>query len=245
MVYNYRDGKKRICDILNTHVDVQDVKYIPNEQEFTFDNSYYGWVTAVFVDIRESTKLFANNDKVTISKIIRSFTSEIIEILRDCSNMREVGIRGDCVYAIYSTPYQYDIDDVVNTAVMVNTAMEMLNTLLSNKDYPNIEVGIGIASAQELVVKAGREHVGINSRVWIGEAVSKAAHLSALGNKNYIEPIVISSVTYDNIIEIWEKRHSEARSWFSAGYSNDCGSYYHGYIINTDFRKWINEGMPL
>lgn len=57
-----------------------------------------------FVDIRESSKLFTDKDKEKVAKIIRSFTSEIIEILREDDNLREIGIRGDCVYAIYTTP---------------------------------------------------------------------------------------------------------------------------------------------
>lgn len=34
----------------------------------------------------------------------KKFYLEVIEILRVDENLREIGIRGDCVYAIYTTP---------------------------------------------------------------------------------------------------------------------------------------------
>ena len=52
-------------------------------------------MSGIFVDIRDSSKLFADENKEKVSKIVRAFSSEIIEILRDDENLREIGIRGD------------------------------------------------------------------------------------------------------------------------------------------------------
>lgn len=244
MSYDYREGKKRIKEILDNNTTVNEKDAVPSDENFTFDNSYYSWVTALFVDIRDSSDLFSNSNKVMVSKIIRSFTSEIIEILRYDNNLREIGIRGDCVYAVFSTPYQSDISNIANYASWINSEIKMLNRLLSNKGYKTIKVGIGISSAQELIIKAGRKNSGINSKVWIGEAVTKASNLSSLGNKNGISPIVFSSLAYSNFIDIWEKENSKARSWFKESYSIDYGIYYHGDIIQVDFNDWIEKGMP-
>lgn len=244
MGYDYKEGKKRIKEILENNTTVNEKDAVPSDENFTFKNSYYSWVTAIFVDIRDSSDLFSNSNKVMVSKIIRSFTSEIIEILRNDANLREIGIRGDCVYGVFSTPYQKDISNTANYASWINSEIKMLNKLLINKGYKTIKVGIGISSAQELIIKAGRENTGINSKVWIGEAVTKASNLSSLGNKNGINPIVLSSLTYTNIIDIWEKENSNARSWFKECYSIDYGTYYHGDIIQVDFNNWIEKGMP-
>ena len=200
MAYDYREGKKRVIEILNNRLEVIEPTGIPNDQEFTFDNGYYCWVTGLFVNIRDSSKLFATSDKVTVSKIIRSFTSEIIEILRENSNNREIGIRGDCVYSIYNSPTKDSIYDIVDLAVYINTYMKMLSKILTQRKIPNISVGIGIATSQELIIKAGRKNSGINSKVWIGKAVTGASNLSSVGNKNDIGPIVISRITYDTVI---------------------------------------------
>ena len=100
MGYDYREGKKRIKEILDNNTTVNETDAVPSDDNFTFENSYYSWVTSIFVDIRDSSDLFANSDKIVVSKIIRSFTSEIIEILRNDNNLREIGIRGD-VYMLF------------------------------------------------------------------------------------------------------------------------------------------------
>ena len=102
--YDYKEGKKRIESILDNELEVVEQDKVPKDEEFTFSNGYYSWVSAIFVDIRDSSSLFAEEDKEKVSKVIRSFTSEVIEILRKDDNLREIGIRGDCVYAIYTTP---------------------------------------------------------------------------------------------------------------------------------------------
>jgi len=241
--YDYVEGKNRIEDILDNVLEVKEQNKIPKDDNFTFSNAYYGWVTGIFIDIRDSTTLFSKDDKEEVSKIIRSFTSEVIEILRGDDNLREIGIRGDCVFAIYTTPIQDDISEITNKAFYINTFMKMLNKLLSNKYFSNIDVGIGIATSKELVVKAGRKNIGINNSVWIGDAVTKASNLSSLGNKDLISSICISSITYDNIIDKLVSNNTIAKSWFTKHYDNKLGTYYDCNIIKSEFDKWISDGM--
>ena len=199
--YDYKAGKKRIKEILNNKLQVIENNKIPNNDNFTFSNAYYGWVTAIFVDIRNSTDLFSKDDKEIVSKMIRSFTSEVIEILRKDDLLREIGIRGDCVYAIYTTATKNSIWECFYQACTVSTYLKMLNKLLEQSAHPTILAGVGIASSNELVVKAGRKDVDINNLVWIGKAVTRAANLSALGNDSKHWPIVLSNTRYVNVVE--------------------------------------------
>jgi hypothetical protein len=223
--YDYKSGKERVDAILNNKLEVIEKK-IPSDSSFTFENGYYGWVTGIFVDIRDSSILFADENRIKVAKIVRSFTSEIIEILRDDDNLREIGIRGDCVYAIFATPNQSDIYELADKTFYINTYLNLLNKLLQKKSYPTIKAGIGMSSAQELVVKAGRKDVGINNKVWIGSAVTKASNLSSLGSKNGISPLVYSSVSYSNFIDtLVEKNGEKAESWFTQGHDYQNGTY--------------------
>lgn len=138
--YDYKEGKKRVEAILDNELEIIEQDKLPAIDKLTFDNAYKSWVSAIFVDIRDSTSLFTEEDKEKVSKIIRSFTSEIIEILRDSDGLREIGIRGDCVYAIYTTPLQSDTYECVDKATYINTYLKMLNNLLALKKYPNISV---------------------------------------------------------------------------------------------------------
>lgn len=201
-------------------------------------------MTGIFVDIRDSSELFADEDKEKVSKVIRSFTSEAIEILRKDENLREIGIRGDCVYAIYTTPSKDDIYELADKTFYINTYMKMLNKLLSKRSLPEINVGIGMSTSQELVVKAGRKDVGINSKVWIGKAVTRASNFSSLGNKKGNPALVYSNCSYINFINKLKKVSGEkAKDWFTYHSDEGDGAYYTANIVKSDFDKWISNGM--
>ena len=248
-IYDYTKGKERIEAILKDDVDVIEQDRLPKESEFTFDNAYESWVTGIFVDIRNSTKLFSQEDKNKVSRLIRAFTSEIIEILRldnqgkPDDNLREIGIRGDCVYAVYTTPLKDDIYEIESKAAYINTFMKMLNKLLDDAGYPTVKVGLGISTAQELVVKAGRRNIGINNLVWIGSAVTKASKFSGLGNKDGMQSLVFSSCSYSNFIDRLKKESPNAESWFTECHDPELGTYYIADIVIDDFRSWIDAGM--
>lgn len=241
--YDYYAGKERIDEILDNHLEVKEGE-IPQDGSFTYDNGYYGWVTAIFVDIRDSSEIFSLDNKEKTSKMIRSFTSEIIEILRLGDQDREIGIRGDCVYAIYNSPKKLDTFDLTKRTFYINTFLKMLNKLLLNKGYQEISAGIGISTAEELVVKAGRKGTGINNKVWIGDAVTKASNLSSLGAKNGIRNIVLSSCTYSNMIDdLVDESGEEAKTWFIEKYDSTYGTYYHSNCIINGFNDWVDAGM--
>lgn len=247
--YDYKKGKERIEAILYDDVDVIKQDKLPKESEFTFDNAYRSWVTGLFVDIRNSTNLFSQKDKNNVSRLIRAFTSEIIEILRLDTNakpddkLREIGIRGDCVYAVYTSPKKSDEHEIAYKAFYVNTFMYMLNELLSDAGYPTIKVGIGVSTAQELVVKAGRENVGINNLVWIGSAVTKASKFSGLGNKYGRKSLIFSEESYFYFIDLLKKECPGATSWFTKRVDSELGIYYDADVVIKGFDNWICGGM--
>ena len=246
MIYDYKQGKKRIDEILDHKLEIIEQDKVPNESEFTFSNGYLSWITAVFVDIRDSSVLCADEDKEKVAKIIKSFTSEIIEILRQDDNLREIGIRGDCVYAIYTTSIKPEVYEIASKTFFVNTYLKMLNVMLKERGLPTIKAGIGMSTAKELVVKAGRKNVGINSQIWIGKAVSVASNLASLANKNGIDACAYSAFSYDSFIEEMEEKNTnkKPREWFHYHWNEAVGGYYGGDIVKTKFNKWVEDGMP-
>ena len=149
-----------------------------------------------------------------------------------------------CICNLYNSK-KNDIYEIAEKTFFINTFMEMLNILLEEKSYPTIKVGIGMSTAQELVVKAGRKNVSINSKVWIGDAVTKASNLSSLGNKDGVLPIVFSELSYINFIEklVENTSNDDPKSWFKKYSTNEYGIYYSADIIKTDFNNWIENGM--
>ena len=243
--YDYKAGKQRLSEILDNKMEVIEQSELPNDDSFTFSNGYFSWVSAIFIDMRASTALCANEDKERLSKVFRSFSSELIEILRTDDNLREIGIRGDCVYAVYTTPTKDAVYEIADRCFWANTFMKMLNKMLSNKRLPTIKVGIGMSTAQELVVKAGRKGVGINNKVWIGKAVTRACHYSSYGNKNGLSPLVFSNCSYSNFIDklVERSKGKDPKSWFTYHADEGEGAYYSADIIKSDFDAWISNGM--
>ena len=242
MHYDYRAGKKRIDEILDSGMAVIEKNRLPKNDELTFDNSYLSWISAIFIDIRESTELMARDDQEYVAKIVRCFTSELIEILRGEDNLREIGIRGDCVYAVYTTPKKRDVDNVFDLAVWCNTYLNMLNAVLRKRGLDTLRAGIGLGVGHDHVIKAGRKGVDINAHVWMGKAVSTASKLSGYGQKDHRQRIWMSSLFYNNIIDIEVERNSEAKSWFSKSSGEPYGCYQCD-VVKTLMNDWINGGM--
>lgn len=246
MSYDYKSGKQRVQDILSNPMNVVESSKLPSTDNLTFDNAYHSWISSIFVDIRNSTAMFSDSrDREETSRAVRAFTSEIIEILRGDDLERELGIRGDCVYAIYTTPKKSDINDLFTKACWVNTYMKMLNKLLAQNGMEQIKAGIGLATGNDHVIKAGRKNTGINATVWVGEAVTKASKLSSYGDKNGIGRIVCSSLFYSNMIDCLKNDcpDKNPESWFHSDSSLPFGAKYSD-VIMSDMNDWINRGMP-
>ncbi|NLN80790.1 MAG: hypothetical protein GX132_05335 [Erysipelotrichia bacterium] len=109
MAYDYKQRKATINNILNSNTEVSDKNNISDiESEtsgsLTFSNGIRGWIVSIFVDLVNSTELFKNKNDKVIAKIIRTFASEIIQILNDTQMYKRIGVRGDCVFAIFAPP---------------------------------------------------------------------------------------------------------------------------------------------
>ena len=240
-MYDYQKSKETIESILKSPTKIVEKTSVPvSDAQFTYENGIKTWVGALFVDIVESSKLFQNANEDT-ARIMRSFCSEIISILKDDNNYREIGIRGDCVYCIYDVCNQKDLVKIFRHAYRINSFMEMLNKLLDKYGYSCICAGIGLGCDEELIIKAGQSGSGINDKIWIGKAVVEAAHLSELANRSGISAIAMSPIFYNNIIELLSEEDEAYNSWIIAhrpGYYENV-DYYHCNVVEAGFDKWI------
>lgn len=245
-MYDYRKSKEIIETILQSPTKIIDKEVIPSsDSEFTYENGIRSWVGALFVDIVDSSALFNCADE-NMARIMRSFCSEIISILKDDPKYREIGIRGDCVYCIYSTQNQLDLVNIFRHACYINTFMHMFNRLLEKHGYPTMSAGIGLGCSQNLIIKAGQNGSGINDKIWIGKAVVDAAHLSGIANRKDILSVAMSQAFYENIIDLLSKDNEDYKSWIKTryvGYIDDLVRIYHCNLVILDFDKWIEENI--
>ncbi|MDU1056062.1 MAG: hypothetical protein E7A37_03325 [Negativicoccus succinicivorans] len=242
MSYNYLESKNRIDNILSSETLVIKKDKVPSsDDEFTYSNGIKTWVGSIFVDMVNSSKLCESSDENT-ARIFRALCSELIAIMKDDINFRQIGIRGDCVYSINTTQYKSDLIQLFKTAVRINTFMKMFNKRLDYYGYNSIEVGIGLGCSEELVIKAGQVGSGINDKIWIGKAVIDAAHLSDKANRNALSPILMSDLVYSNIKDLLIQENESYANWIALEYYEfDFKKIYGCNIIDIAFDNWIKR----
>ena len=127
--YNFSDSLSRIDEILNSSDNnYEERNDIPPRSQLTFTNGFYVDCTAIFIDMCDSSSLPNKHTRPVIAKLYRCFISELVALLNGCDICREVNIHGDCVWGVFNTPYQNDI----------NEDRSYKSTLISNTIYGNL-----------------------------------------------------------------------------------------------------------
>lgn len=238
--YQFYDFEKSLCrldEILNADSKSYEEKdRIPKRSSLTYTNGFYVNCTAVFVDICDSSRYPEKHTRPVLAKIYRSFISEVIAIFNDNENCREVNVQGDCVWAVFDTPYQKDLRNVLFNCAQVNSLINILNFKLQQKEYKTFRVGIGVDYGRALMIKAGYNGSSINEVVWMGDVVNQASNLCSYGNQSSNDNIImISSIVYQNLENTKEEMW---RDWFTWNPSRSC---YHGNIISEDMDNWLRD----
>lgn len=246
-LYNHIDSADRIEEILRTpRGSYQEVDELPDRDRLTYTNGFYGMCSAIFVDIRDSSKLPQTyTQRPTLAKIYRAFVSESVAILNSCIRTREINIVGDCVWAVFNTPSTDDINEVFGLTAKLNSLMKLLNYKLAKANYSlPIRAGIGAAYGRALMIQAGYRGTGIYDVVYMGDVVNYASKLAGRANVRqspiyqawyttvtYSPPIYLESVFAYNLSK-------ENKQFVYKETANDC---YTADVINTAMDQWFRD----
>jgi class 3 adenylate cyclase len=234
ITYDFDKSLERIDEILNAdNKQYEEKSSIPSRSSLTYTNGFYVNCTALFVDICDSSKLPEYQNRPVLAKIYRSFISELVALFNGETKCKEVNINGDCVWAVFDTPNNQDIDNVYNTACKAVALINILNYKLNKKGYKTYKVGIGIDYGRALMIKAGHKGSTINDVVWMGDVVNQACHLAAKGNDQYSNgyPIMISPYIYENLCNDNKK----------LCYYNSIYCCYHSDAYNRVMNSWLEQ----
>lgn len=233
--YSYVSSATRIREILDQPAGAfEETDSLPDRDSLTYTNGYYSNCSALFVDIRDSSGLTKRHKRPVLAKLYRSFISEMVAVLNDSVSVREVNIVGDCVWAVYNTPYKTDIDDVFSTAAKANTLKDLLNAELARKNYEALSFGIGADWGRALMIKAGHKGSGLNEVVYMGDVVNRAAHLAHEAGRQGRHPIWVGESFAGNLND-----HNSAL--LAASYSYSLGNYRSGSVVNVAMNDWIER----
>lgn len=231
--YNYLSSFQRIDAILALPAgNYEEKDALPDRDTLTYTNGFYAYCSALFIDIRDSTKLPDVYNRPALAKLYRAFISEMTAIFNCLTFAREINIVGDCVWGVYNTSSTAQIDALFSTAAEANSLTKTLNYKLKKAGYDTpISVGIGISYGRALMIKAGSNGSGINDVVYMGDVVNAAARLASMGSNGWnVPPIMIDSVFQQNLND-----HNKGLL------ARRADGVYQGNFINLAMEDWHNE----
>lgn len=232
-LYEYHKSIERIDEILNgSDSSYGEKNSIPSRDALTFNNGFYVECSAIFIDIRGSKELNDKHNRPVLAKIYKTYISELVAVLKDHTKVSELYIEGDCVWAIFDTPYKNDINELFSVGAKASSLIDILNIKYKRKGYSQLSVGIGISYGSSLMIKSGYKGSGINEVVWLGKLVGEAAMLCSYGNKTYTDcEMMVSNVFYDNL-------NDDNKKLLTKNQGRNC---YHGNVISLDMNEWVSK----
>lgn len=195
-LYEVAASDARIVDILDSSAAFEEGA-IPSSAALTYQNGCYVECTAIFIDIRDSTKLREKHtQRRTLGKLYRAYVSECVAVLNGDSRCKQVFIQGDCVSAVFDTPTKQAVNEVFRLVAALNSVIRLLNYRLQRRSLTPIKVGIGIDTGRALMIRAGFSGSGISDIVWMGDVLNQASHLCHMANKQGRKVIMVSTAVY-------------------------------------------------
>ena len=161
----------------------------------------------------------------------------MVAVLNSDENVREVNIVGDCVWAVYNTPYKPNIDGIYLIACRANTLRKLLNSHLETRGYDSLQLGIGVEYGRVLMIKAGYNGSAINDVVYMGDVVNRAAHLAHKAGRGYLsKPIWVGNVFHGNLNE-------DNKQYLTSNYDHEIGTVHTGDVVMTAMNDWIKDNV--
>lgn len=232
ITYNVEESAKRIDEILSeSDASFEEKKQIPSETALTYTNGVYVKCAALFVDIRDSSKLPEKHRRPTLAKLYRAYLSEITAVINANPACAQINLEGDCVWGVFNTPLKSDFDSVFATAARVNSLINILNHKLEKRGITPIRVGLGACWGRALMIKAGFAGSGLSDIVWMGDVVNEASKLCARANKDDSRAIMVSNDFRYNL-------NGHNQGLLAKNILLDC---YHGDIIIREMEDWLKK----
>lgn len=231
--YNFEKSLERLEEILKAaDANYEEIDSIPDRSRLTYTNGFYINCSALFVDIRDSSKLPQRYRRPSLAKLYRSYISEVVAIMSGNLHCAEISIIGDGILGIFEGRYKYQIDSVFKTAVAINSLVDVLNCKLLKHNIEAIRVGLGMSYGRALMIKAGYSGSGINDVVWLGDVVNEASNLCQSANTGFFAGRMLLSSNF----QVNLNDHNRSLTRWNSGL--DC---YESDAVITEMDNWVQD----
>lgn len=189
-------------------------------------------LVVLYADLVGSTRMSRTLPVDRLATIVQTFTQEMFFAV---SNFDGYVLKyvGDAVIAYFPADVNYYLvcDTAINCASSMITILQQgINPILSQYDYPELQVKIGIDAGEHSVIQYGRDqksHVDI-----LGYSISIASKITALAQPNQV---VISQAVYNGVHPSLRKKFSQLQLdpniW---NYTDEnTGEIYRLYALNV------------
>lgn len=148
-------------------------------------------LTAMFIDIREFTKISENNDPKLIFSIINQYLGGIEPIITKHGGLIDKYI-GDTIVILFVK----SSDDAINAGIEIQEWLYQFNTSLNTQKNLAIKVGIGINTGLAMIGTIGSER-RMDGTV-LSDAINTASRIEGL-NKTYGTRMLMTENTADSL----------------------------------------------
>ncbi len=184
-------------EIYEKGFEVSHAKPLPPIEKHELTDVYELMVTALFVDIVDSTPWLRSADE-RYMKFLQILVSEVQNLFFGCPNVLETGVRGDCLYCIVESERVKPFGLLVQKALLIFLVVDDLNKRIQQVGLPKLRIGVGVGVGPVKVMRVGRNDGSDWARVWCGGAVIDACHLAnEAGRGEVLQQILMSKEVYD------------------------------------------------
>lgn len=228
--YNFEDSLHRIDRILGSYVKNDKYSSISKAKE------KLSVINGALIDCTAMTILFypkGNGNLLSSLKVVRAFSSEVINILSGTNNKcSEVIPSNDKIIAIYDTPLKTDIEHAIDNAAAICTLSDVISKKAENSGYPTIDVNIGIDYGETLMMDfkpfdLNKENISQHIQ-YKGQIISNSERYARLGFECNIPRLWVSPVIYNNL-------SSKYKGFFKQSTDNS----FNADLCNTHMKAWV------
>ncbi len=196
--YQEKYSKQKIRKMLGQYVSPTVLtSVIDSEKDLQAEIGSTEQLSILFSDIRGFTNISEELEASKIVDLLNIYFSDMTDVIFDHDGTLDKFI-GDAIMAFWGAPIriQNHAEQAVVSAIDMHHRLQQTNTALADKNYPCIEVGIGIHTGEVVLGNIGSEKK-LDYTV-IGDSVNLASRLEGL-TKVYGSPLIISESTWQDL----------------------------------------------
>lgn len=188
---------KELTDIQNLKIEIENIGYIPNEQEISKKKKAKNLQCSImFVDMRNSTKMQDANGRKNMLKIYKMFAKLVTRAVEEnCGKVMQ--IVGDGLLCLFVN------ENKINSGQHAIDAVRSINTYIKESYNPIVEpdwkikCGIGVCSGHILITRIGTR--GKNKCCQLAFPSSVTNYASKCCDNAGENEVVLDEITYEQI----------------------------------------------